>query len=314
VAGAQQGYKVQYRVVGAPSWIVANSLLATVSVSNLAPATAYEWQLQTKCSNTSLSAFSALSTFTTTNTIATIPTPVCSVPLSLSATNITGTSATLQWMGSGFARNYNLQYREVGASSWITLSSMQTSVNILGLNPSSNYEWQVQNNCGNTVTSSYSAVSTFSTPGVPVCGQIPTSLTVAATTPNSATLTWSVGANAAMVSGYEVRYREMLTQAWSSVITTSGSVTLTSLSSTAAYEWQVRTDCGGAGLSPFSPASSFSMLGHVAVNTTQSFDANQIPNPQDPNTWNVIIASSGNAATDAQIVHDWLVAHGCIVP
>jgi hypothetical protein len=54
------------------------------------------------------------------------------------------------------------------------------------------------------------------------------------------------------------------------------------------------------------------MQGHVPVNTNQYFDANNVPNPQNPATWSTIFVSSGDLNTDAQIVHDWLLSHGCI--
>jgi hypothetical protein len=312
VSGAQ-GYKIQYRVVGAPSWTSANiPAAASFAISYLAASTNYEWQMQTNCGNSNLSAFSSLSTFTTLAFVPVTPTPTCNVPNLLSASNITGSTVTLQWMGAEFAKRYIIQYREVGAGSWIEAYSYESSVNVVSLEPATNYEWQVQTQCGIQQVSGFSSLSTFSTVTVPVCSEVPTSLTVTGLTPNSATLGWTGGTSVAIASGFDIRYRELNAANWNIVNSTSTSVTLNSLLPAAFYEWQVRTNCGGAGLSPYSQSATFSMLGHVPTNTNQYFDANNIPNPQNTATWSTIFVSSGDPNTDAQIVHDWLLSHGCI--
>jgi hypothetical protein len=236
------------------------------------------------------------------------------VSTGLTVVDITGSAAKLNWIAEPNARGYNVQYRIVGAPSWTTLNSasVTSSVNLSGLEPASNYEWQVQTICRNYDLSAFSGIASFSTISVPVCGSIPTALNVTAINPGSATLAWNGGANVAIVSGFDVRYRELGSPAWNSLSTVTPSITLSSLSVSGTYEWQVRTNCGGAGLSSYSTVATFSMLGHVPVNTTQYFDANNVPTLQNPASWNTIFVSSGNPQTDAQIVHDWLLSHGCI--
>lgn len=87
----------------------------------------------------------------------------CNVPDGLNATGITTTAATLNWNAATGAVSYNIQYRMVGAGVWNTTTSATTSKMISGLNASTNYEFQVQSDCGSGNTSAYSASSNFST-------------------------------------------------------------------------------------------------------------------------------------------------------
>jgi hypothetical protein len=86
----------------------------------------------------------------------------CAVPTSLSATNITSSSATLNWAAVSGASSYNVRYKPTSSSTWTNTSSTGTSVNVSGLSSSTTYEFQVQAVCGST-TSAYSASSTFTT-------------------------------------------------------------------------------------------------------------------------------------------------------
>ena len=193
---------------------------------------------------------------------------------------------------------------------WNTIGSTKTSVTISSLTASTNYEWQVQNVCEKiTNLSNYSAPVTFTTSGPQVCNDIPSGLNAANVTESSATLSWTSSSNEASFAGYNVQYREVGNTSWTSVTSTSGTVNISSLIPSASYEWQVQSNCG-ASLSAFSSMNSFTMLSHAPpVIPTQ---ISVVPNPNDPATWNVIFVSSGSAATDAQIVHDWLLAHGLL--
>lgn len=64
VAGAAS-YNVQYRVSGGSTWTSTTSTTNSKALSGLSASTTYEWQVQTVCSATSTSAFTASATFTT---------------------------------------------------------------------------------------------------------------------------------------------------------------------------------------------------------------------------------------------------------
>ncbi|MFK5959610.1 MAG: GEVED domain-containing protein [Lutibacter sp.] len=88
---------------------------------------------------------------------------VCNVtvPTGLTSSNISASSATLTWnIVSG--ATYNVQYRATGTSSWTAISTGSTSVNLTGLNTSTQYEAQVQSVC-TSASSAFSSSVNFST-------------------------------------------------------------------------------------------------------------------------------------------------------
>jgi hypothetical protein len=86
----------------------------------------------------------------------------CGVPSGLNASGITTTAATLGWAAVSGAASYNIQYRAVGAATWIATTSTGTSKAISSLTASTQYEFQVKAVCS-TSSSSFSASSNFST-------------------------------------------------------------------------------------------------------------------------------------------------------
>jgi len=86
----------------------------------------------------------------------------CDVPSSLFANNITTTSATLDWGDVTNANSYNIQYRVSGTSTWASTTSTSSTLNISGLSPATNYEYQVQTVCS-AGTSAFSATASFTT-------------------------------------------------------------------------------------------------------------------------------------------------------
>ncbi len=86
----------------------------------------------------------------------------CGTPSGLNATNITTTSAVLNWNAVSGATSYNVRARQVGATTWSTGSTSGTSVNFTGLTAGTQYEFQAQAVCGST-TGSFSGSATFTT-------------------------------------------------------------------------------------------------------------------------------------------------------
>ena len=89
----------------------------------------------------------------------------CAVPSGLSASAITTTSASLNWSAAVGANSYGIQYRVVGATTWISTTSTTTSIAITGLTASTNYQFQVNSVC-TSGASAYSALGTFTTSAV----------------------------------------------------------------------------------------------------------------------------------------------------
>jgi hypothetical protein len=90
---------------------------------------------------------------------------VCNAPTSLSAVNITATSAKLKWSDVGEAISYKIMYKVAGSSQWTTISSVNNQKLLTGLAPSSTYVWKVQSICGTLplITSDGSSLANFTT-------------------------------------------------------------------------------------------------------------------------------------------------------
>lgn len=89
----------------------------------------------------------------------------CDIPTGLSTTGISGTGATFNWSSVTGASSYNVRYKLTSSGTWTNTTSGTTSKTVSGLTSGSDYEWQVQTDCGGGSTSAYSSSATFSTTG-----------------------------------------------------------------------------------------------------------------------------------------------------
>ncbi|MBA3647811.1 MAG: T9SS type A sorting domain-containing protein [Chitinophagales bacterium] len=89
--------------------------------------------------------------------------PLCSVTSGLIATNITSTSAVLNWFAVPGAQKYKVKYSEVGSNVETVVKSKDNKKKITGLSPATTYTFRVKTICGNNVKSDYSAPSNFTT-------------------------------------------------------------------------------------------------------------------------------------------------------
>ena len=174
----------------------------------------------------------------------------CGTPSGLSASAVTGSSATLSWAAVSGASTYNVRYRQVGTAIWTTVSVGGTSTSIGGLSASTQYEFQVQAVCGESL-GSFSASATFSTTAQS-CGT-PTGLFASGITANSATLNWTAVSGAL---SYNVRYRQSGTTTWTNLSTSATSATVSGLLNTTQYEFQVQAVCS-SGTGSYSASSTF---------------------------------------------------------
>ena len=92
-------------------------------------------------------------------------TPIASsAPSNLAVSNVQSTTATLTWDAVTGA-TYDYQYREVGSSTWTTGSTSNTSISLINLNISTQYEAQIRSIC-NSNTSPYSSLVLFTTSNI----------------------------------------------------------------------------------------------------------------------------------------------------
>lgn len=87
----------------------------------------------------------------------------CSAPANLNATAITETSATLNWDAVSGAVSYNLQWKKNADAAWTSVTGIGgTSHSLTGLVAGTLYDYRVQTDCGDGV-SSYSGTAQFTT-------------------------------------------------------------------------------------------------------------------------------------------------------
>lgn len=205
---------------------------------------------------------------TTTGSLS-IPVTITTTPptvTDLTTSNISGSSAQLNWtsLGSGFT--YDVQWRPVGTSSWNTITYISNnSYSLYNLQTSTAYEWQVKVSTSDT----YSGPITFSTtcpiPSYPSNSPYRT----------SAQLYWSSYVN----QTFTLQWRSTGNPTWNTVTgLTSSSYSLTGLTSSTVYEWQVQGVCSTTATSDFTSPQSF---------TTKSCDS-----PNYPSSFNVGASSA----------------------
>jgi len=254
---AADHYFVIYRRVGTGTWSGVNSEINSVTIQGLSSLADYEWQVRTFCDEgeTIASAYSPTANFTT------LAGTSCDVPTGLMATPGVGGSglvnATLNWDDVPAADHYLVVYRQIGTSTWLSVSPSTNSAFIDGLVSDANYEWMVRTWCdpGETIGSSYSTTATFTTLSGNSCelpagyDELPSS--------NDVVLGWSFVPAA---DHYFIIYRQVGAPTWKGVTTTNTSVIVTGLTPDTNYEWRLRTFCtpdASVG-TPYSPLRMFS--------------------------------------------------------
>jgi hypothetical protein len=147
-------YSLQRKLATATTWTTVNNLTTTTyNVTGLAACTNYQFQVKSVCGTTS-SAYSSPVAFNT----------LSAVPTGMSASAITGTTATLTWTANT-SNSYSLQYKLHSDVNWTTVSGLTTnSYAITGLLSCSFYDFKVASVCGGFPTA-YSTVYSFSTVG-----------------------------------------------------------------------------------------------------------------------------------------------------
>jgi hypothetical protein len=190
-----------------------------------------DWRVSTNC-GTSVSSPTA-STYT-------VPCPQPSAP---NATNITGTSATVNWTAApGYnttTSNFYVSYRLANTSNaWISAgSTSSTSKTISGLTSNTSYEYCITQSCINSNSSPL--IAQFTTAYIPC--NIPTNLTITGASSSQATANWN------SVSGgqsYTVEYKPTTSTTWTTTTSvTTNTNTLTGLAQATLYDVRVKATC-----------------------------------------------------------------------
>lgn len=92
-------------------------------------------------------------------------TPSCNAPNGLIVSNITSSSARLNWSSVSGASNYDVRYRENGTSNWTNVSNLSgLNRTLTSLSSNTTYNWQIRTSCSSS-NSSYASGANFTTSG-----------------------------------------------------------------------------------------------------------------------------------------------------
>ena len=152
-------YEIRFRAAVGGTWQILTSTSTSKTKYGLSAGTDYEWQVRSACSwsSSSFSAWSSIVSFTTVSP--------CTVPINLTANNVTSSSVDVSWDAVPGAWGYRVMYVKLGAA-WSTNVQTVTNSNnlsVIGLDGGSMYSWRVKTICepAETNNSSYSSFVYF---------------------------------------------------------------------------------------------------------------------------------------------------------
>ncbi|MBK0404491.1 fibronectin type III domain-containing protein [Adhaeribacter sp. BT258] len=253
--GAAGTYTIEYGPSGftpGTGTVISGVTTSPRNVSGLSPNTAYQFYVTKNCGGT-------VGNSTTTGPVAfttTAAPQTCDAPTNLTASNITATSATLNFTGSttGATGTYTVQYGPVGFANGSGTTVSGPPYNVSGLTPGTTYDFTVQKNCSASGTSTF-VRSQFTTTAAATCAA-PTSVSGTGTGQTTAQVTFS-GGDAG--TSYTIEYGPSSTFPNGTTTTTASSspANLTGLTAGTNYTFVVRTLCSNGVTSVNSPSGTF---------------------------------------------------------
>lgn len=155
------GFTIEYREVGAPSWTSTTQAGSTLNLTGLMACTDYEYRVSADCGANGTSNFSLVYTFRTDG--------CCDAPVGLAMSNVANTTADVQWNTVTAAVTYDIRYRPTSGGAWTDVTGISgTSTNITGLMECTEYEIQVMTMC-DTSSTGFTPSEIFTTLGCGAC-------------------------------------------------------------------------------------------------------------------------------------------------
>ena len=182
---------------------------------------------------------------------------VCNSPAALWSNRISPTTVRLNWDTVQNAHYYILRGRPVGGTHWLheTQQPFLGYFQANGLNPNTEYEWQIKTGCSLTPgdTSNWTGSDTFTTG----CYPVDTTWTDPVTS-NAARLNWRT---TNFASAYEIKGKRVGTSFWTTLFVPFplSHKDVFGLQPQTSYEWTIRVWCdtGGVNKSPWYPLNNF---------------------------------------------------------
>ncbi|MBA3649814.1 MAG: sulfatase-like hydrolase/transferase [Chitinophagales bacterium] len=161
----------------------------------------------------------------------------------------------ITWQFVEDAYSYNVKYREINASDWITLVNIGdvSSYVVTGLQPSTTYKVKVAAICSNGKEGLYTSEMTLNTPSC----STPFNLGASAITSTSAIIFWS----ASCEQSFKLQYRKSNNAKWIVINHLKSSpYTFMNLNPATAYEVKIKSECGDNNNSDFSSLFNFTTI------------------------------------------------------
>ncbi|MDA8692742.1 fibronectin type III domain-containing protein [Saprospiraceae bacterium] len=155
-AAQANSYLVQQRVSGTTSWTHNTVTQTQLDLTNLIPATTYQYRIRTACSSGN-SSFTTVATFTTSTNNNGGGT--CDKPGFTEVENINNTKTKVSWEAMPDAIRYNIRYRIVGGS-WVSRNTTQTQRTLSNLTAGATYQYRVRTKCASGWTG-FTTTETF---------------------------------------------------------------------------------------------------------------------------------------------------------
>ena len=231
--------QIQTKLTSSATWgtpFVTNVGATSAIVSNLASNSQYDIRLRKFCTPTSITPWQTI-------TASTIQIP-CSIAPSNIQSNVNGTSATITWSAVSNVGWYGVRYKLSSDSTWITLNTGNTSINLNNLIAGSTYNYQVKTFCNNNfsgTSSNWSTTANFSISSANVipCSLPPVNIQSTASISN-AVITYNAVSNAGW---YGIRYKLVSSNTWIQNSSSGVVLTINGLLPNSLYEVQVKTYC-----------------------------------------------------------------------
>lgn len=222
-------YQIYYKPTSSSTWLIGTNTASVLTLNGLSSGTTYEWKVRTNCSGT-YSSFTTARTFTTTSS--------CGIPTNTHENYINSTDAQVDWSGVSGRTNYQVYYKPILSSTWLSGTTTSSRLTLNGLTSGVTYEWKVRTNCSGTY-SSFTSPRQFTT--TISCGVPPSPVTTSTGT-TTANLDWS---SVSSYSSFEIQYKPTTSGTWITMTSSWSGINLSGLSSGTVYDWRVRTNCSG---------------------------------------------------------------------
>ncbi|MGB1205247.1 MAG: GEVED domain-containing protein [Chitinophagales bacterium] len=123
-------------------------------------------------------------------------------------------------------------------------------------------------------------------------------------TTSGATLSW----NAVSGASYDVRYRVSGTSSWTTVSASSASYSLSGLSASTSYQFQVRVNCSNGVSSSYTSSASFTTAAPATCNATGGLSSSNITASGAALSWNAVSGASYDVRYRVSGTSSWTTA------